>query len=370
MLGNDDWRMRLAGAKVLERIKVKQFYHPLENLLQDENIHVQRGAIQAAGEIKSPFLLPILVEKLKQSKTKRVATVSLSKYGNDAIKPLASILENINYESEIRIHIPKILRLIGTQECLNVLINSLNLKNNRIRNNIISEVSHMVLSNRQLKLNIEKIKNHIEAETKNYYQQIIILSVFGNKINDSLLSEVLHLRMNSIIQRVLYLLTVSHPDDPIESISYGFKSPDPFTRSNSIELLDNILESEHKQPILTMLEDEAMEKKLRLCQTYFQGLKKDSFIGWLQQLLDDDNRWTVACTIYQIGILKIQKLSPNIEKVLAGEDPLLIETALISLKSLMETSSYNKLLGAVAEKNHQAADIMRNRLNISIPELL
>lgn len=370
MLDSNDWRMRLAGAKVLERIKVKQFYQPLENLLQDENIRVQIGAIQAAGEIKSPFLLPILVDRLEQRKTTRAATMALAKYRKDAIKPLASVLESAEYKHETRMQIPKIMRFIGTQQCLNVLMKNLHIKNDRIRNSIITGIAHMVRVNRRLVLNIEKIKSLIEAETRNYYQQIVIASELEDKIGDSLLGEVLDLRTKRTGQRVLTLLSVVHPDQPIESISHGLRSSDSSTRANSVELLDNILEGEYKRPVLTMLEDDTIEKKLKLGQTYFKELKKDSFIGWLRQLLDDDDRWAVACTIYQIGVFQIKELSSNIEKVLAGDDPLLIETALLALKSLMETASYNNLLKTITEKNDQLAELMRTQLNQTFPELL
>lgn len=358
MLESDDWKMRLAGAKVLGRIKVRQFYHPLEKLLQDENIQVQISAVKAAGEIKSPFLMPRLFEKLGNNKTLRAATMALSAYGNNVINHLRSALEPSDFKSDIRMYIPKILRLIGTQQCLDILIENINIENDRIRDNVIKEIANFIRDGNQFTIDMKKIKARCGAEIKNYYQQITIAAEFGGIIDNSLLAEVLDIRIKRIVQRVLGLLSVSYPDQPMESIARGIASTDASIRANAIELLDNILEDDDKQAILTMFEGGTIEKKLRLGQTCFHGLKKNSHIGWLRHLLYDDYSWTVACTIHQIGILGIKELSSHILKILENDVTLLRETAVVTLKRLMDTTSYNKLLEKISDKNDCLAELM------------
>jgi len=336
MLESTDWQMRLAGVNVLKKIKVKQFYQPLEKLIHDENIRVQVEAIQAAGETKSPFLLSALVNKLAQQKTSRAAILALSGYGEDILEFLTTILEDIGQKPDVRMHIPKIIRTIGTQQSLDVLMKNVDIKNDQIRNNIIVEMAHMAKSDRHLRIDTEKIASIIETEIKNYYQQVVILSEIENKIEPRLLGEVLNLRAKRAAQRLLVLLSMLHPDQPIESITLGLRSSDPSIRANSIELLDNILEGEKKRPILAMFEDDTIRKKCKLGQSYFNTLKEDSFTGWLQQLLDDDDHWVVACTIYQVGVSRIHELSAHLNQVLTGDNPLLTETARLSLNSFIE----------------------------------
>jgi hypothetical protein len=127
-----------------------------------------------------------------------------------------------------------------------------------------------------------------------------------------------------------------HPDQPIDSITLGLRSSDPSIRANSIELLDNILEGEQKRPILAVFEDDTIQKKRKLGQSYFNTLKEDSFVGWLQQLLDDDEHWVVACTIYQVGVSRIHELSAHLNQVLVGNNPLFTETARLALNSFIE----------------------------------
>ncbi len=336
MLESTDWQMRLAGVNVLKKIKVKQFYQPLEKLIHDENISVQIEAIQAAGKMKSPFLLSALVDKLAQQKTSRAAILALSRYGEDILEPLTTILEDIDQEPNVRMHIPKIIRTIGTQQSLDVLMKNVDIKNDKIRNNIIVEMAHMAKSDRHLRFDTEKITSTIETETKNYYQQVVILSEIETKIESHLLGEALNLRAKRAAQRLLVLLSMVHPDQPIDSITLGLRSSDPSIRANSIELLDNILEGEQKRPILAVFEDDTIQKKRKLGQSYFNTLKEDSFVGWLQQLLDDDEHWVVACTIYQVGISRIHELSTHLNQVLTGDNPLLTETARLALNSFIE----------------------------------
>ena len=337
MLDNTDWQMRLAGAQVLKKIKVKQFYQPLEKLINDENIRVQIEAIQAAREMKSPLLLPVLLDKLTQQKTVRVAGLALAGYGEDGLVLLASTLENIEQSREVRINIPKIMRTIGTQQSLDVLMKNIDVNDDGIRHNIIIEMTHMARSHRHLRIDAEKIASLLEAETRNYYQQMVILSDIENKIEPWLLGERLNLQAQRTAQRLLALLAVVYPDQPIDSIALGLKSSDPSIRANSIELLDNILEGDQKHLVLAVFEDDTIEKKHKLGQSYFKTLQEDSLIGWLQHLLDDGDHWVVACTIYQIGVSRVKELSGHLRRLLAEEDDsLLLETARLALKSFAE----------------------------------
>lgn len=337
MLDSADWRMRLAGVKVLKKIKVKQFYQPLEKLISDENIRVQIEAIQAAGEMQSPLLLSTLVDKLAQQKTARAAGLALARYGEDGLLFLTSMLEDINQNQEVRTNIPKIMRTIGTQRSLDILMENIDTYNDGVRHNIIMEMTHMARSSKHLRIDGEKITSLLAAETRKYYQQIAILSEMGNKIEPRLLGEVLSLQAQKTARRLLALLTVLYPDQPIESIALGLNSPDPSIRANSIELLDNILDGDQKHLVLAVFEDDTIEKKHKLGQSHFKTLKKDSFSGWLQHLLDDDDHWVVACTIYQIGVSQVNELSGHLRQVIAEEDDsLLLETAQLALKSFAE----------------------------------
>ena len=353
MLENNDWRMRLAGVKALERIKVRQFYHPLEKLLQDENAQVKISAVKAAGEMKSPFLLPLLFEKLGEIKISRAAVKALVSYGPDILNDLNAALQNEQGRTQdIRKFLPKIIRLIGTQECLDILMSHIDIQNDGIRDHVIKEIATLVRYNRLLSVDSKKIKTHCRAETENYYQHIVILAELNCGMEDSLIADVLELKIRRIVHRVLRLLSVSYPYQPIDSIAHGITSPDASTRANAIELLDNILEGDDKPAVLNMLEGESIEKKLRLGQTFFRGLKKDSRAGWLRHLLDDGNNWTVACAIHQIGLLNIVELSTSIVKMLDSEVDLIRETALIALENLMDPKSYNQIIKNLPNENN------------------
>lgn len=357
----DDWRMRLAGAKVLERIKVRQFYQPLEALLADENPRVQIGAIQAAGEIKSPFLLPLLVDKLGLHRTARAATLALAAYGAEAVRPLRAVLENPAQRLATCAQIPKILRLIGTQQSLYVLSANLHAPNEKLRSNIVTESANLLRGNRLLVVDSQRIEARIAAETEDYYQQILTATVLDGRVGGSLLSEVLHLRIRRSAQRVLTLLAISHPDQPIESIAHGLRSAAAATRANAVELLDNLLEGDLKRPILAIFEDDSLARKLKSGQAHFPRLRQDTFTGWLGRLLADDDPWTVACAIHQVGVLKLQALTPKLEAFLNADDPLIMETTLIALAALTDPARFDRLLKTAAARNDHLAAFLHAR---------
>ena len=296
---------------------------------------MQIEAIQAAGEMKSPLLLSALADKLAQQKTVRAAGLALAAYGDDGVAFLGSILEDVWQKQEVKIHIPKIMRTIGTQQALDVLTKNIDINDDGVRHNVIIEMTRMIKSSRHLQIETENTTSLLAAETRNYYQQIAVLSEVENKIESRLLGEALNLQALRTGQRLLALLAVLYPDQPIESIALGLKSAAPSVRANSLELLDNILEGDQKHLVLAVFEDDTIEKKHKLGRAYFKTLREDSFTGWLQYLLGDDDHWIVACTIYQIGVSQVNELSGRLRQIIAEEDdPLLLETARLDLNRL------------------------------------
>ncbi len=367
MLNSHDWKMRLGGARVLEIVKVKQFYQPLETLLQDEDIRVQIGAIRAASEIKNSFLLPALVEKLSQRKTARTAAMALTRYREDAIQHLSLVLKDNDRNREVRMQLPRIIRHIGTQQCLNMLMKNLDVEDIGVRYNIITEIARMVQDNRLLAFDTKRIEELITDETKNYYQQIVILWELEGKIEDQLLGEALQRRIKKTSQRLLALLSLIYSGYPIDSIAHGLGSYDASTRANSVELLDNILKSDIKRPILAIFEDGNIEKKLNTGKTLFNDLEEDSYIGWLGRLLKDQDQWIVSCTIYQVGVSRIKELQEDLEQFLYGKNHFHTETSLVALRHFMDKIQYRDLLKELAERSTHHAELARARNSFSDP---
>ena len=85
---------RLLAAEIIGRIGNPAFYHGLKRLLQDPELIVRQAAVEAAGVLASPRLLPMILERLEEPQLLSTVFTSLKHYGEGANEALWEILRN------------------------------------------------------------------------------------------------------------------------------------------------------------------------------------------------------------------------------------------------------------------------------------
>ena len=90
--------------------------------LDDSDVSVRRVAIEAVGEGRSVELAPRLLRFLSWRDDRRVARASLASLGDAVVPLLASALDDRSRSLSLRLQLPRVLRLIGTQAALDALL--------------------------------------------------------------------------------------------------------------------------------------------------------------------------------------------------------------------------------------------------------
>jgi hypothetical protein len=123
----------------------------------------------------------------------------------------------------------------------------------------------------------------------------------------------------------------------------------------AIELLDVFLSEQLKQRVIPVLDDLTDVERISRLEDYFPRVRLDSKLV-LKFIINRDftqsNRWTKACVIHQIGVLKIRDFKLDLIAQMFNPDLLIRET---SAKALYEISSdeyqvHRKRLGDHARK--------------------
>lgn len=105
LLRSNDPGDRRRGALALGETGIDQYYRPLEALLEDDDLEVRQAALQAAGQLIHPRLVPVLLEQTHPG-LYQAATRALVAHGKHTLPLLADTLEEA-------LHRPQRLRLIG-----------------------------------------------------------------------------------------------------------------------------------------------------------------------------------------------------------------------------------------------------------------
>jgi len=336
MQTSTDEELRLAAAEVFCEIGVRNFYQPVLTLMRDKSAKVQRAAVVAAGAMQSPELIPALVYKLGRRETARAASQALANYQDAVVATLGKVLSHNPEDVAIRRQIPRILERIGTAACLETLMTCLDIEDPEVRREAARAAARL-----KAKLGIavdeEAVKKIIFAEIHGTYQLLSALDdlapTAGTEGPD-LLRDALDERVRRSLERCFRLLGIIYPLKPIELIFSNLNSSTASTRSNAVEVLDNLLDKDIKRALLPLIDDMPRQRVLERGQELY-ALERKKPEAWVAEFLDANESWLVSVALYVVAELGLKEHAPRIEEHLDHPDPVTRETALLSLRVLL-----------------------------------
>ncbi len=142
----------------------------------------------------------------------------------------------------------------------------------------------------------------------------------------SLLRQALQESMERVRERVIWLLSLIYPAKDIRAVWSALNVGDPTKQAHAIELLDNLLTADVKRYSFPLYGDALEPARFSVAL---------GFLGWssldaktaLRMLLEQEDMWLTAATVWEIGHQETHGFRDEIVKRLKSENPLLRETA-------------------------------------------
>jgi HEAT repeat protein len=353
MMSDQAPAVRRQAAWVLGQIRVRNFFQPVLDLMQDLDPVVQNSAIAAAGEMQSPELLPVLIYKLGRRDTARAAHLALVRYGAPAVRVLSKVLAHEAEEIAIRRQVPRILAAIGTTQCLELLIDRLDVRDPDLRWEIARSAARLRERLPQAVVVPARIKTPLHEEIKAYYQGLAALvDIGGVEIarGHDLLVDAIHERLARNLDRIFRFLGILYPLRTIDIIFRNLRSNSAAVRANAIELLDNLLEKETSRLVLPILDEGAIEQKIQFGVSVF-ALARRKRAEWLSAFLDGDDPWLRTCALYDVGETGLTEFVPQVQAGLNDHSPLIRETSVRTLSRLLDHQRFGELCGKLVEED-------------------
>ena len=323
-------------------------------LMRDPSMRVQIKAIEAAGNMRSPELVPILVYKLGRSETARTAHMALSRFGDSVVDVLGKVLTHGEEEFAIRKQIPRILTRIGTQRCFNILIDSLQ-QDHLLLNRETARCAGRLREKLQIAPPTEVIHELLSKEMQAYYQLLAALEDLVNLPDIEaahLLRDTINEKMVLHMDLIFKLLTVVHQPKSIDLIQANLNSQNLTAQSNATEVLDNLLEKDNKKLLLPLLEEIPRHKKLEYCKEDFE-LKRQSSDDWISEFLMYGSEWLMISSSFLAGKLGEARFVNQIQKLLRHPSPIVRETALQACHLLLPKEDMLPHLEVLAQDRSQ-----------------
>ena len=134
--------------------------------------------------------------------------------------------------------------------------------------------------------------------------------------------------------RCFRLLGIIYPLKPIELIFSNLNSSTASTRSNAVEVLDNLLDKDIKRALLPLIDDMPRDRVLERGQELY-SLQRKKPEAWVAEFLNANESWLVSVALYVVAELGLKEHAARIEEHLDHPDPVTRETALLSLRVLL-----------------------------------
>ncbi|HUU03706.1 MAG TPA: Npt1/Npt2 family nucleotide transporter [Myxococcota bacterium] len=347
LVGSDDPDVRRAGAWAIGKVGIRSLYGRLLILLADPEPLVRVAAVRAAGVLGCQELMLPLIYSLADPHTTRAAIGALGAYGASLITTLRTVLDNPQEDPAIRQAIPQILARIGGQMSMDVLSNILQADETYLRSRALEAILQLHLGQTDLRRDREMLRRALHMELKNSFQLHATLTDLAPLGHDLLMENFRH-RIEQTLDRVFKLLRILHPGKHLDTVQRNVASPDPAIRSNSVELLDNILDAGTRRCLMALLDEHDTGTISALGSELFPLLHMMAE-NWLQELARSDHAWTAACALDAIGRLGNARFVPLARMLLAHASPLVRQTAAFSLKKLPVPGGCQKDLSRLVE---------------------
>ncbi len=348
-------------ARVIGEVKTPNFYQPLLSLLADDDVAVRRAALDAAGKVGHPRLLPLVVANLAGSATRSAAMSALTASGEVVLPLVAQALAGKGrYDTETVRRLVRVSGQIKGERVIKLLKQYLNHPNPSLQHQMLSAL-HLCGYRAS-----EKDQPQIEQALQGCLQQGAWALLAKQDIGEAKALIPLHAALDyefsQARRRVFLLLSFIYEPRAMLRAEERLARGSSAERAIAIETLDVALPNKQKGLILPLIDDGMpMSRRVQtLAQEYsLLGMGREARLreiitdaqGWMDS-------WTRACAAYAGGHLALKDLVEAIEGALEVTTPPVRETAAWALHELAVDIYRHHVAELSADPNPQVAQLI------------
>ncbi|MDP6779652.1 MAG: HEAT repeat domain-containing protein, partial [Candidatus Latescibacteria bacterium] len=254
MLGSDDPLVRIAAANALSHIRHKGLTRPLMGLLEDLDDRVRVAALEACRSAPDEDLIPATIPLLADSIVAAEAAETLAEYGPEVLDHLGPYMDLSQMEGAFAgaHRVPPIVAEIGDPDGLPLLLSAIGIPDLRLRHEAVRAYCSLIGSTGSLKTHLADLRQVAAREIDAARTRRRILGEVRSFPATEILCDALQGESGSHLENAFTLLDVLTPAVDMKAVHLSLNSEE--SRSNALEILDNVLEGDLKTNLLGLLE--------------------------------------------------------------------------------------------------------------------
>jgi HEAT repeat protein len=361
---------RAFAADVIGEVGIQHFYHPLLNLLDDENVLVQKAALKASGKIKHPRLYGSMLRAVSSPQVFEVAINALINTGDEVVSMFEIEFNKPDFNPVRLRRLVYICGKVGGSKSVNLLKDKLYFKNIEVRNQILHSLTQCQYTPNSSEK--DQVLTTIHAELAdaawflNCIEAITISATPAEMPFYSLLISALEIELHHLKKRLLLLLSYIYDSNDVLQVWESLQMANKEKRANALEILDVLVAKELSSIILPFLEDFSISQQVKIFNTRFPQ-KKLSVTAYLQKLINRQevpvvNIWTQAISLYVVRQLLIDVMINEAVLAVSHPNKLVAETALWVLKGFYP-DNYTSYLSSLSSEDIHSLQAITYKTN-------
>jgi AAA family ATP:ADP antiporter len=307
----------------------------LIELLNDAEPKVRHTAIKTSIKKNNPEVINAVIENLGNPVFSNQAMNALVLIGQDTLSALDSSFYRSGQSTQMMLRVIQVIGRIGGQRAREILWGKIDYPNKIV-------VSQVLLSLGECGFKagisqITRIKYAIESDIADISWNLSAIQEVGDEGFSQQIKSTLRLEIQNDIEHIYMLLTMLYDTRSIQLVKENIDSGTAEGITYAIELLDVFLSEQLKQRVIPLLDDLTDTERTNKLEIFYPRVKLDSKLV-LKFLINRDfaqsNRWTKACVLFQIGILKITDFKLDLVAQLFNPDTLIREVSAWALYQL------------------------------------
>lgn len=339
----------ITALDIIGTLKIKNFYQPIINFLNNEHIKIKKAAIDASEKIANPKLLPYLINSLNEPYFSELTAKAITEFGNDAVKFFEQYIHD-NAVNEIPatsiFRITQILGNIPSKESHMLLIYLLDYPVFKIQYSAIMALKKSGFKAGDQYEEIIKKKFDQQFELSGWYYNAIYLLEKSGKDN-KLLYRALHIELDIIKENLLYILSFLYDTRTVFKAREGLLTNYSEKKANAMEIIDNLISKKQSTKLSLIFEDSTIEDKIKQFRDYHFKYPDEVFVVIETILTQREklfNRWTQVTAIISLLNIFTFELTPLIIPFIDNKSKLLSETAKDTIRKISQQKAFSKEL--------------------------
>jgi len=325
MMESADLASRIAVARRLGRLQFDGWKRLFLEFMRDPEKCVRVAAIEGCLNCRDPELIPSLICQLRDSATSAAAADALVAFGRVTL----DFLRNYPNEAELRTlcvgagPLAAVLVRIGGAEALNILSRLFDTPEGLDSAHLIETYCRLLDQQPSLRpylASISKVASHEIAEAQRRLESLDMVSTLpGGDFLRQALKEEYHRHLDN----VLVILDVRFPGIGIRNIHSRLLTGVSENRAAALEVLQNVLPRNFKDPILSLVEHHITA-----------GKDRDGLSVVLEILKRESSEWVLVGAVYAAGENKMADAVEPMRRLLSHPSANVVETARCSLTKM------------------------------------